>query len=83
MVEIKFEIDKNRCVAVENKKLVGKCEYLVENDVWNIIHTGVSQDYQGLGIAKKLVLEVIKEAKNHNKKLMAACSYAQKVINNL
>ena len=67
MVEIKFEIDKNRCVAVENKKLVGKCEYLVENDVWNIIHTGVSQDYQGLGIAKKLVLEVIKTAEINNK----------------
>ena len=83
MVEIKFEINKNRSIAVDENKVVGECEYLVENGVWNIIHTGVLHEYQGQGIAKKLVFEVIKEAKNNDKKLIATCSYAKKVLSNI
>jgi len=37
-------------------------------------------DYQGQGIAKKLVENVIQNAKRLNKKIEATCSYAQKLI---
>lgn len=85
MFEIKFEKEKNRAVVLEQMLVVGKCEYIVLADKWNIIHTEVNPNYQGKGIARKLVECVIKNAKIDNKKVVADCSYAKKIIgkNNL
>ena len=55
---------------------------LVNDNTWNIIHTGVRNEYQGQGIARKLIECVIENANDLNKKVIAECSYAKKVINN-
>ena len=47
---------------------------------WNIVHTEVDSLYQGQGIARKLVECIISMAKSQNKKLIADCSYAKKVM---
>ena len=81
MVEIKFLKDENKAVAYDSKKKIGECEFIVMDNVWNIIHTEVDKEYQGQKIAKNLVDIIIKEAKENNKQLIAECSYAKKIIN--
>lgn len=83
MIEIKFEIDKQRSIAVDDNNIIGVCEFLVKEDTWDIIHTVVDNNYQGQGIAKKLVLEVVEQAKNNNVMLIGTCSYAAKILKNL
>ena len=78
MIEIKFK--NNKSVAYDDNKKVGECDFVEEDNVWNIIHTEVDSLYQGQGIARKLVECIIENAKMQNKKLIADCSYANKVI---
>ena len=78
MIEIKFEKEKNRAIALNDEVAVGECNFIEENDKWNIIRTEVDNSYQGQGIAKRLV-ECIKENSN-GKNLVADCSYAKKVL---
>ncbi len=51
-------------------------------ECWNIIHTEVSNLYQGQGIARRLVESIVENAKECNKNIIADCSYAKKVIEN-
>ena len=78
MIEIKFE---GSCsAAYDGDKKIGECVFLEKENTWNIIHTEVDSLYQGQGIARKLVESVIAMAKNQDKKLVADCSYAKKII---
>lgn len=80
MVEIKFEKEYNKSVAYDNKKVIGECVFIENGECWNIVHTEVSNLYQGQGIAKKLVEKIIENAKICDKKLIADCSYAKKIL---
>ena len=80
MIEIKFEKSNNRAVAYDNKIKIGECEFIEQEQGWNIIHTEVNKSHQGQGIARKLVENVIENAKKYNKKIIADCSYAKKII---
>ena len=81
MIEIKFLESENKAVAYDNKNIIGECDFVAINNIWNIIHTEVNEEYQGQKIAKKLVEMIIKEAEKNNKQLTAGCSYAKKIIN--
>ena len=78
MIKIKFE--ENKSVAYDENKKIGECDFIEENNTWNIIHTEVDNTYQGQGIAKKLVECVIENAKKQNKNIIADCSYAKMVL---
>lgn len=80
MIEIKFEKINNKSIAYDNDMKVGECEFIEQEEYWNIIHTEVSDLYQGQGIARKLVESVIENAKKFKKNIIAECSYAKKVI---
>ena len=80
MMEIIFEKEKNRAVAYDNTIQVGECDFLKTEDYWNITHTEVSNLYQGQGIARRLVECVIENAKKYNKKVIADCSYAKRIV---
>lgn len=80
MIEIIFEKENNRAVAYDSTIQVGECDFLETENYWNIIHTEVNNEYQGQGIARKLVECIIENAKKENKKLIAECSYAKKVL---
>lgn len=82
MIEIKFEKVNNKSVAYDNDMKIGECDFIEVEECWNIIHTEVSDLYQGQGIARRLVESIIENAKKCNKKLIAECSYAKKVIEN-
>ena len=80
MVQILWNKKENQAVALDEEKVIGICEFTIEKDTWNIIHTEVNESFQGQGIAKELVLEVIKNAKKEEKKVIADCSYAKKIL---
>lgn len=82
MIEIKFDKDNNKSIAYDNDVQIGECDFISEGQCWNIVHTEVSNSYQGQGIARKLVECIIENAKQYNKQLIADCSYARKVIEN-
>ncbi|HIQ94058.1 TPA: N-acetyltransferase [Candidatus Ventrenecus stercoripullorum] len=80
MVQILWNKKENQAVALDEEKVIGICEFIEEKDTWNIIHTEVDENYRGQKIAKRLVMKVIEEAKNEKKKVIADCSYAQKIL---
>lgn len=82
MIEIRFQKEIKRALAYDEKKIIGECKFVELDDTWNIIHTKVNKSYQGQGIAKKLVFEVIKNAKENSKNIVAECSYADKILKN-
>ena len=80
MIKIIFEKNQNKSIAYDNSNKIGECDYIEENDCWNIIHTEVDNSCQGQGIARKLVENILENAKIYNKKIIADCSYAKRVI---
>ncbi len=82
MISVEFLKDENRAVIYDESIEIGECNILENEDTWNIIHTGVDSKYQGQGLARKLVECIIENAKKYNKKLIADCSYAQKILEN-
>ena len=82
MIEIKFEEKGNKSIAYDNDTKIGECEFIEQEESWNIIHTEVDNSYQGQGIARRLVECIIENAQKHNKHIKADCSYAKKVIEN-
>ena len=82
MIEIKFDENNNKSIAYDNNIQIGECDYIEEEETWNIVHTELDNSYQGQGIARKLVECIIENAGKYNKKLIAECSYAKKVIEN-
>lgn len=75
-MDFKHESDR---IYLENEK--GECIAEVtfpevsENKV-NINHTYVDGSLRGLGIADKLLTELVKDLKKNNKKAVVTCSYA-------
>ena len=55
MIEIKFDKNNNKSIAYDVDTKGGECEFIEQNECWNIIHTEVSRLYQGQGIARRLV----------------------------
>lgn len=78
MVKIVWEVEKNRVAAYDEKTCIGKCEYIVKDSIWQLVHTEVDPAYGGQGIARKLVAQVVQEARNKGVKIDPICSYAQK-----
>lgn len=79
-IEVLFEKDRCRSVALDGESEIGECEYAIEGDKWCIYHTGVREGYEGKKIAKRLVFKVLEEAERNGVKIDASCSYAKKVI---
>lgn len=81
---IKYEFEKRECrsAAYDQDQLIGVCEYTIESGKWYIMHTYVESQYQGQGIARKLVELVVSEAKKENIQVVPICSYAVKLLNN-
>ncbi len=79
-IDVILESDRHRSIAVDGEKLVGECEFGVTAEGWVIYHTGVRPEYEGKGIARRLVYKVIEAAEKGGVKLGATCSYAVKLL---
>ena len=80
MIKIIFVKEQNKSVAYDDTILIGECDFIETANCWNIVHTEVDNSYQGQGIARQLVEKVIENAKENNKKVIAECSYAKKIL---
>ena len=79
-IVINFVQRESRSVALNEGNIIGYCQYKEENNIWSITHTVVKQEFGGRGIAKRLVLAVIDEARKNDKKINPICSYAKKMM---
>lgn len=79
-ISIVFEEELDRSAAYDRGKLIGECEFEPKGDTWMITHTGVREAYEGKGIARKLVLQVIEAARAKGVRISPICSYAQKLM---
>lgn len=82
MIEIKFEKENKRAIAIDKDIVIGECDYIENEKYINIVHTEVGENYKGQGIARKLVECVINNVNKYNKNIIADCSYARKIIEN-
>ena len=80
MIEIKFVKEENRAIAYIQEMEIGECKFIENQEEWNIVHTFVNSNYQGQGIARKLVECIIEKSKEYKKILKADCTYAKKVL---
>lgn len=78
MIKIVFEFDNKRAAAYDGEQLAGESTFSDGGSFWIIDHTEVFPTYSGLGIASKLVYEVVKAAREHNVKIIPLCPYAKK-----
>lgn len=79
-IDVTMDREKYRSIATDNGKEIGECVYETSENGWNIYHTGVSPQYEGKGIAKRLVYKVIEAAERNCVNITATCSYARKVL---
>lgn len=61
--------------------MIGECRYSVGGTAkWIISHTGVRPEYNGRGIARRLVECVIAAARERGVKIVPLCSYAKHLM---
>jgi len=81
LIRIVFEEAAQQATAYDGDKPIGECQYDVDSTgKWIIVHTGVRPEYNGRGIAKRLVESVIEAAREHGVKIIPLCSYAQRLM---
>ena len=80
-IRVVFEESKQQSAAYDGDKMIGECQYSIDRTgKWVIVHTGVRPEYNGRGIAKKLVECVIEAARECGVKIVPFCSYAQRMM---
>lgn len=77
---IEVLIENNRSIAKDGEKIIGECDYTVNDDIWSFDHTFVDPFYGGQGIAKRLVECALEKAKMENVKVNPVCSYVKKIF---
>ena len=79
-MQIVFESEQPRSAAYAKEKLVGVAEIDDTHGCWVITHTEVDPAYGGQGIARRLIEEIVAEARRAGKKIVPLCSYADKMM---
>ena len=79
-MQIVFEAEQPRSAAYDKEKLVGVAEIEDTHGCWVITHTEVDPAYGGQGIARRLIEEIVAEARRAGKKIVPICSYAEKMM---
>ena len=79
-MQIVFEPEHFRSAAYDGETRVGVAELEEARVCWVITHTEVDPAYGGQGIARRLIEEVVAEARRAGKKIVPLCSYADKMM---
>ena len=79
-MQITYEADHCRSAAYDGERRVGIAEFEDADGRWVITHTEVDPAYGGQGIARRLIEEIIAEARRTGKKIVPVCSYAEKMM---
>ncbi|MBJ8325277.1 MULTISPECIES: GNAT family N-acetyltransferase [Streptococcus] len=78
MITIRYEEENDRSAAYDGEKEIGECTYFLTNRKWVINHTFVDENYGGQGIAKKLVAEIVDQARQQGIKIIPLCPFAKR-----
>ena len=62
------------------RKQIGECDFRRTDEGFVIYHTEVLPEYEGKGIAKRLVFRLLEAAEKEGMKVIPVCSYAAKVL---
>ena len=79
-MQIVFEPEHFRSAAYDGETRVGVAEFDAQDERWVITHTEVDPAYGGQGIARRLIEEIVAEARRAEKKIVPLCSYADKMM---
>lgn len=80
-IRIVFEEADRQALAYDGDRTIGECRYNVDRaGRWVIMHTGVRPEYNGRGIAKRLVESIIEAARERGARIIPVCSYAQRLM---
>ncbi|WKL48465.1 GNAT family N-acetyltransferase [Flavobacterium pectinovorum] len=75
------DIRKGYFEAVEDGKEAGKMTYTWAGDSKFIIdHTEVSEEFNGKGVGKKLLMAAVEYARTNNLKIIPLCPFAKSVF---
>jgi uncharacterized protein len=75
-------IDNGSFFILENDQLLAKITFMARGDnLISIDHTFVSESLKGKGVGKKLVMEVVALARQHQLKILPLCSFAHAIMN--
>jgi len=78
---IVFDEQNRQSLAYDGEEPIGECQYEEDRTRnWIIVHTGVRPEYNGRGIAKRLVESVIEAARERGTRIIPVCSYAQRLM---
>lgn len=73
--------EKGRYFIEDEGKLAAEMTYSSAGETMIIIdHTQVNDDYRGLGLGKKLVLEAVEDARKTNIKIIPLCPFAKSLF---
>lgn len=62
-------------IITENEMQVAGLDYYIENKIINAYHTGVRPEYEGKGLAEKLLTELVCFARKNELYILPSCSY--------
>ena len=79
-VTIRFSETDHASLAYVGRELIGECIYLDATTKWTIAHTSVEPEFEGKGIAKRLVLRIIEEARVRKIRIIPRCPYARRLM---
>lgn len=79
-MQIRYEVEHGRSAAYDKENRIGIAEFEDADGRWVITHTEVDPAYGGQGIARRLIEEIIAEARRTGKKIVPVCSYAEKMM---
>ena len=80
-IKIVFDEERECALALDGDSEIGECCYEAGPDGWTIYHTGVHPEYEGKGIARRLVFKVLEEGERRKMSVTATCSYAAGILN--
>ena len=76
-----YKTFENKITYSENNELLGEINFEeIDKGVFDIKHTFVDPKLRGKGIGRKLVELAKEEIERRNGKVVASCSYADKVL---
>ena len=76
MVEIVFENECHRSAAYDGTENIGEGIFTPSEKIWTIDSIRVDEKHSGQGIARKLVDEIVEEARKAGVKITPICTYA-------
>jgi uncharacterized Fe-S cluster protein YjdI/predicted GNAT family acetyltransferase len=79
-IDVVLDPENHRSLALDGEKVIGECEFSETPDGWIIYHTGVRPEYEGKGIARRLVYKVVEAGEKSDVEIGATCSYAAKLL---